>query len=123
MRIIKKARIHNAVLWRNQGDTGYGYKVFSAPEQIKCRWDEVSEQAQDANGVMFASIGTVLVDRHVDVGDMLKVGLIEDISGDLTDPQNIKGAYTARKVEKTPALRNKALTNYDQTAVFVTLGL
>lgn len=122
MQIIRKARIHTAVLWKKLGDSGRGYYVYGHPVQIMCRWNQTDEQLFDKNGVEFRCISNLLVDRDVSVGDILKYGLLTDINQPIGDPLVIEGAYPVRMVEKLTTLRNPDMTNFDLTACFVYLG-
>lgn len=122
MRLIKKCRIHTAILWRRNGDSGRGYFVYAAPVEIKCRWNETSEQMYDDKDTEFRCIAEVIVDRDVSVGDALLYGELADVSHDHMDPLAIPNTATVKKIDRLMTLRNKEITNYDLTAVTVYLG-
>ena len=122
MQIIRKCRIHKAVLWSKQGDSGRGYFIYNAPVQISCRWNQADEVLFDKFGVEFRCISDLVVDRDVAVGDILKYGLLTDIKQPIDDPLVIDGAYPVRMVEKLTTLTNADMANFDQTACFVYLG-
>lgn len=122
MRLIRKCRIHDAVLWRKLGDSGRGYYLYDKPVQIKCRWNQTDEQMATKEGIDFRCISDLVVDRDVAVGDLLWYGLLADITYDITDPLVIPNVGVVRKVEKITTLRNTDMTNFDLTACFVYLG-
>ena len=122
MRLIKKCRIHDAILWRSKGDNGRGTYVYELPVAIKCRWETLESQQFTADGVEFKANATVLVDRDVTTGDILKLGLLTALVGDATDPTALDGVGYIRKVEKTPTLKNADFTNFDKMACFAYVG-
>ncbi len=83
MSVIKRMRRQRAVLWRLGGVNHYGAPFFYPPTEIKCRWEDGSEEFRDAQGVAFTYQCTVYVDQHVNIGDMLRFGEMEsDINSD-----------------------------------------
>lgn len=122
MRIIKQCRIHKAVLWRSLGDTGRGYLAYSTPEEVKCRWDDLESTQFQEDGTSFRCWAELVMDRRVAVGDLLIRGELADLKGDIFDPQSLPNIGVVRRVEISPTLRNKDITNYNKTAVIVYLG-
>ena len=122
MQLIRKCRIHKAVLWSKIGDSGRGFYVYADPVQIDCRWNQSDEQMFDKTGVEFRCVSDLVVDRNVQVGDIVKYGLLTDIEQPLHDPLVIDGAYPVRMVEKITTIRNPDMTNFNLTACFVYLG-
>ena len=122
MQLIRKCRIHKAVLWKKLGDSGRGYYVYASPVEIDCRWNQTDEQLFDKNGVEFRCVSDLVVDRDVAVGDILKYGPLTSITQPIDDPLVRDGAYPVRKVEKLTTLNNPDMTNFDLTACFVYLG-
>jgi hypothetical protein len=76
----------------------------------------------DKNGTEFRCVSDLVVDRNVEVGDILKYGLLTDITQPTDDPLVVDGAYPVRMVEKLTTLRNPDMTNFNLTACFVYLG-
>jgi hypothetical protein len=122
MQLIKKCRIHDAILWRSKGDNGRGTSVYELPVQIKCRWEGLESQQFTADSIEHRCNSLVLVDRNVKVGDILKLGLLTAEVGDTTDPTSLDDVNFVRKVEKTPTLRNADMTNFDKVACYAYLG-
>ncbi|GAG43360.1 unnamed protein product, partial [marine sediment metagenome] len=77
----------------------YGQPQVSTPSEISCRWEDVSEEFIDAQGTRQISRAKVYVDQDVDVGGILMLGELADI----TDEENIKendGAYEIKRFDK-----------------------
>jgi hypothetical protein len=119
MGIITKMKKQTAVYWPSEtsesaGDAfdDYGKPVVADPIEIDCRWEDVSEEFSDATGTRQISRAKVYVDRDVDVGGILMLGELTDI----TDEVNIKendGAFEIRRFDKLPNLK---ATEYLRTA-------
>jgi len=112
MGIITRMRKQVAVYWppkssESAGDDfdNYGQpQVSLSPVQIMCRWEDVTEEFIDMTGTRQLSRAKVYVDRDVEVGGILMLGELAEI----TDATNIKkndGAWEIRRFEKLPNLK------------------
>jgi len=111
MSIINRMQKQSAVYWPLAGsDSGsldyddFGLPVVTTPEEIDCRWEARSEEYLDSNGTTRLSNAVVYVEKDVDVGGILMLGIEDDI----TDPVNIKeneGAYEIKRFDKLPTFK------------------
>lgn len=132
MSIITKMRLQKAVYWRRGKPDGFGGYVYDDPVEIDCRWQDVQEEYIGATGVRLLSRSVVFPDRLIFVGDMLKLGNLDDLLDDMGgnsddnvsddnssciydidsgsdvafDPASIKGIHEVMHVSVIPNLRN-----------------
>ena len=118
MGIITRMLKMKAVYWppessESGGDDfdDYGQPQVSDPVEIDCRWEEVSEEFLDAQGTAQISRAKVFVDRDVEVGGILMLGLLADVT-DLVNPKENENAWEIRRFDKFPNLR---VTEYLRT--------
>lgn len=110
MSIISRMRKQTAVYWPLDIESGgdkfddYGQPVLSDPIEIKCRWEDVSEEFIGSDGTRQISNAKVYVDRDVDVGGVLMLGTLLDVSS-ADNPKGNIGAFEIRKFEKIPNLK------------------
>ena len=83
----------------------YGQPVVADPVEIDVRWEDVSEEFLDRNGTVQLSRARVYVDRDVEVGGILMLGELTDIT-DENNPKENDNAWEIRRVEKLPNLKN-----------------
>lgn len=114
MSIITKVLKQKAVLWSQgeQAPDGYGNPRVSAPVEIKCRWEDTSEEFIAADGTKQLSKSVVMVDRDLRAGDVLWLGLLADVP-DRENAKNNPGAWEVRSFQKLPNFKN---TEYLRTA-------
>ncbi len=100
-------RKQDAVYWPPAVADGFGRQSLGTPVDVKCRWDDQSEQFFDPKtGVIEISNAVVYVDQDVLLGGYLWLGTVATIPGGSPgDPQIIAGAYPIRKYLKNPNLR------------------
>ena len=108
MSIITRMLKQTAVYWplagaNSGGDDfdNYGQPQVTTPVEVACRWEDKTEEFLDAQGHQQLSRAVVYVDADLDVGGILMLGDLDDI----TNPDNIKeneGAWEIRRFEKTP---------------------
>ncbi len=79
MSLIKRMRKQKAVWWRKSSINRFGDVVWSDPVEIACRWTDISEQVLDPKGEVFVSRSFVYVDRHLQIGDRLRLGTLVDL--------------------------------------------
>jgi len=83
----------------------YGQPIPTTPVEIKCRWEDVSEEFLDANGTIQLSNARVYVDRDVEVGGVLMLGELDSGVMDLVDIKENENAWEIKRFEKLPTLR------------------
>jgi hypothetical protein len=124
MRIIKKMRRQTAVYWEPSEVGEEGQMTFLEPIEIKCRWEDITEQYIDRAGTPQTSSARVYVDR-----DLFKLGVLwlppENLNlneGDALsqvtseeDPFANSGAFEIRKFEKLPVLKPKTEDDFLRT--------
>jgi hypothetical protein len=111
MSIITKMLKQDCVYWPlassesgGRSFDNYGQPVLSEPIEIKCRWEDVSEEFITSDGTKLMSKAKVYVDRDVDKGGVLMLGVLDDI----TDSENVKeneGAWEIKRFDKLPNFR------------------
>lgn len=106
-------RKQTAVYWAlGSADSGgkdfdaHGQPIYTDPVQIKCRWDDVSEEYIDAKGTKRISRSKVYVDRDVDVGGVLMLGVLTDVDPSKRPNEN-EGAEEIKRLDKMPNLKAK----------------
>ena len=111
MRLISKMRKQTAVYWaqKNTESGGlahddYGQPQYTDPVEIKCRWDAITEEFIDAEGMRVAGRATVYVDRDMVPGDVLFLGELTDLD-DQADPKSNEGAWEVRRFDNNHSLR------------------
>ncbi len=109
MSIIKKMRKAFAVYWEPGSNDGYGGTAFSAPIEIKVRWEDTQELIIDKNGQEIVAKSLVYVDRVLNLDGYLFRGKLTDLgnldsSEDPDDPTTIQEAFEIRKFAELPKL-------------------
>ena len=109
--IAKMLQYQTGVYWPpgsidSDGDDfdDFGQPIVSSPFEISVRWEDRIEEFLDAEGTRQLSNAVVYVDQDVELGGILMLGELNDI----TDVVNIKendGAWEIRRFEKMPTLR------------------
>jgi hypothetical protein len=103
MSIIKRMRRQTAVWWARGVPDRYGKFSFSAPVEIKCRWDGSGSEFRNKGGQIEISAATVYPDRVLKIGDELMLGDLESDTPE--DPSELKEAFEIMKFETTPNLK------------------
>jgi hypothetical protein len=85
--------------WAVTGTDGYNRPTFSAPRQIKCRWEDRVEKIQNDEGVEVLSRSRIFLEDDLTMGDYLFLGI-----SDNPDPREVPGAYRVMAMRKTPGL-------------------
>jgi hypothetical protein len=111
MSLITKMLRQTAVWWplasANSGGIDidqYGRPVHAAPLEIKCRWEDVAVEYISPDGTQQTSKSVVYVDRDVQVGEMLMLGQLSDVTN-MSQPWNNAGALEVKQFSKLPDLR------------------
>jgi len=112
MGIITKMRKQTAVYWAlksiESGEVAYdnyGAPRLTDPVEISCRWEDITQEYIDPMGTRQVSHSRVYVDRDVNIGGVLMLGELTDVT-DLTTPKENLGAWEIRQFEKLPNIRN-----------------
>ena len=112
MSVISKMRRQKAILWLRTGVSEFNEPLFSAPVEVACRWDDLSEVFFSSDGKELVSKAIVYPDREVPTGSyFLKATQTEFDALDLTTalilkPQDIPGAYPVMSKAITPNFKN-----------------
>ena len=93
-------------------DYGQPVVVAAEPVEISCRWEDVSEEFIDVKGTRQLSKAKVYIGQDVDVGGILMLGTLDDI----TDSINIKENENAWEVKRFDKLPNLRATEFLRTA-------
>jgi hypothetical protein len=94
-------RKQKAVWWaRNDDPDRFGRYLFSAPVEIKCRWDDTGEEYVNPKGETVVSKSIVYPDQILGVGDMVREGEID--SDESTDPTTVDTASEIQRFDKVP---------------------
>ena len=112
MGIITTMRRQKAVYWslapggdKDQVDE-FGNPIINlTPIEIDVRWEDVSIEFVGANGTNEISRARVYVDRDVEVGGVLMLGIIANIT-DSVIPKENTNAWEIRRFEKLPNIKN-----------------
>jgi len=99
---LKRLRKQKAVWWQRGSPDTYGEFAFAAPVEIKCRWEDTSQEIVDMKGQTITSRSLVYVDRVLAVGDKL-------LRGELDSNSSIEDAFEIQKFDQLPDFRNKAV--------------
>ena len=83
-----------------------GSPIYATPVEIKCRWEERSDEFIDRNGALVSSRAVVFVDRDLKVGGVLMPGTL-DTGLNWDEPKKNDGAWEIQGWEKVPDLRIK----------------
>lgn len=96
--------------WPPAGEDKYGEREFEAPQLIKGRWEERTEEVMSYSGDTIVSQAIVYVDEDLAHDGFLAEG---DFSS-ATSPHSVETAYQIRVVRKIPDLRSN---NFERSAV------
>lgn len=106
-RMLKQTCVYWALAETDSGGDGvdnYGMPVVTTPVEINCRWVDKNEEFIGADGTKHISKSIVYVGQDVDIGGILMLGGLIDI----TDAVNIKendGAWEIKGFSKMPNLK------------------
>lgn len=103
MSIIKRMRRQTAILWTRGAPDRFGRYTFAEPIEIKCRWDDTTEEFVNPKGQKQIGRSVVYVDRVIAPGDRLKRGDLDSSAVD--DPLDDTLAYEVQRVDQNPNLK------------------
>lgn len=118
MRIIKSMLRMRAAYWAPAGKDRYGEDIYTAPVEIKCRWEDskTKDIGSKKGGALEETLfkATVYVDRDVELGGKLWLGetkhpldeleKLKDENGKIKPPDD---ASEIRSFDKEPTLNAK----------------
>lgn len=87
----KRSRYQKAVHWPLYGYDGNGEPTVSSPQEITCRWEDVTRQIMGDNGTPIAIDAEVWVDTDVAEGSMMWKGQLIDLPDPATDIMEVVG--------------------------------
>lgn len=114
MRIIKTMRRQRCVYWGPGGEDDQGKRIYAAPIELECRWEDKEEEFLDWQGNLQMSRALVYVDRDLErLGilwlppDNVKIPPGRALSQltSRTLPFSNTDAFEIRRFEKLPELR------------------
>lgn len=90
-----------AVWWARSAEPNkYGRYSYTAPVEIKCRWQRVSREYINDKGDKSVSDSLVFPDREMNVGDMLREGAMD--SDEPEDPTSIETTHEIERFDQIP---------------------
>lgn len=93
----------DAVYWAPGPNDRFGTRTYPTPGiQIKVRWIDKNEQFIDFEGVVQTSTAVVFVDRDLELGGFLFLGVLADAP---PDPKRSRKAIEIRSFQSTPDFR------------------
>ena len=81
-----------------------GQPQWATPTEIECRWEDSQVEFVGKDGTRLLSRSVVYVDRDVDIGGVLMLGELTDITEDENVLEN-DGAWEIRGFSKVPTLK------------------
>lgn len=102
------------VYWGNPVEDGYGSKIFDAPIELPCRWEDMQQVIVETDGTQSLSRAVVFVDVDLDEDGLLWLGTLNDLVnfesawdslGDV-DHSLIPKLHIIKRWEKSPALNS-----------------
>ena len=96
-------------VWTRAATGAYGAPAFSGPIVITGRWENRAERAINTSGREFVSSARAMIDRPVDIGDMVARGSFTE-----TDPTAVAGALTV-EISENANLPSRRATVYQIT--------
>lgn len=95
-----------AVYWASTGVTREGQPALAEPIELRCRWEEKTEEFIASDGTKALSRAFVFVSRDVSVGGLLRLGPLSEVEaeGFPADPRD-GGAWEIRLFNKMPTIK------------------
>ena len=82
-RILLKQR---AVLWAFVSHDQYGeVKVSDTPVEIRCQWDQTTQESVNSEATPIATTASIPVDRDITEGSLLRLGKLADLPSPVED--------------------------------------
>ncbi len=106
MSLARKVMRQNAVYWSRSGTGDDGQPTYAAPVELFVRWDYKIREVLTPQGERVLSSSKVIVDRDMQYGDVLMLGLLES-GTDESHPLENEGAWEVKSIAKTPDFKGK----------------
>lgn len=106
--LINRVQKQRLVYWAPKQSNSHGEKQWEAPVELKCRWDGKNTQVIGADATMVLSRNALITEVLLDVGGIVVLGELDNISYWAEAPQN-PGAYEILAVSSTPDIRNRRI--------------
>lgn len=88
-----------ATYWSTPTSDGLGGNTWSAPVNVKVRWEQRKEQFKNTSGDTIVSNAVVWLLQDVDILGYLLLG-----QSSAADPTTVKDAYQIKEFQKIPAI-------------------
>lgn len=107
MSYITKNHKQDIVYWANPTPDKFGGFTYTAPVDIKGRWEDRQVLFKDNEGNELMSKSIIFLGQDVDFGGYLYLGTLASIASaiDETHPKNVDGSEKIRGFTKIPNLR------------------
>jgi len=104
---IEKMCVQTLVYWAAPTDDGYGGFTFSAPVELKCRWQEKAQLLGKADETVIISRAIIYVLQDVDLDELMWLGELTDLTPtQLAEPRSIPDMTIIKRFEKSPAIKS-----------------
>lgn len=100
-------RHQKCVLWAKSSEDSMGEVKVSKPTEIDVRWNDTHRETTDADGNTVLADATVVVDRDIEVGSLMKLAKLKDISNARTTGAGISGLVQVVRFNKTPDVKGR----------------
>lgn len=95
-----------ATYWAPGGNDGFGGVSFSAPVQVRCRWQDKAELFRDSQARELTSSAVVYPVHPLERQGYLYLGTSIEVV-----PMDVSGAKEIRQIGSSPNLRNTSTLN------------
>lgn len=109
---VKKYFRQRLVRWEKSGTGGSGQTTYKAPVEVRCRWEDRSEEVQMLDGRRVISNAHIMAGSAFLAGDLVMKGTIADWKALPTYPKlpsKNQGGVEIFKAGDTPSIKGKAL--------------
>jgi len=115
MGYIIKNHKQDIVYWANPTPTKFGSFTYTAPVDLKGRWEDRQVVFMDKEGKELTSKSIIYLGQDIDLGGFLYLGTLASIASaiDETHPKNVDGAEEIRGYTKIPNIRG---TDFERKA-------
>lgn len=104
IRFIDKVCVQTAVYWPTPVADGYGQMNYGVAEEVKVRWDGVSDVKVLKDGQEVIPTAKILINQALELFGYLYLGTLDDLD---SDPEPItSGASQIIQIKKTPLFKS-----------------
>jgi hypothetical protein len=108
--ITRFRKIHDAVYWAWNGFDAFGKATFATPIDIKCRWDDVSQEYKAVPNLTNISNSLVYPNRLVTLNGYLLKGTLAANVLFPANPMKNAGAFKIQRVDTISKIRGGSET-------------